>query len=109
MRLQGSSHSACFQPVLTLEGERSTTGSVSLLWQQVVVYAVRSSSVVSGLAESQIAVSLIIVVVFITFLLSSWNSPPALREVRPHNVVYCIHLVSYCKQRWFIVFSKYLF
>jgi hypothetical protein len=47
----------------------STMGSVSLLWQQVVVYAVQSSSVVSGLAEAQVAVALIIVV-FITFLLS---------------------------------------
>jgi hypothetical protein len=36
----------------------------------VVVNAAQSYSVVSGLAEAQVAVSLIIVVVFITFLLS---------------------------------------
>jgi hypothetical protein len=37
------------------------------------------------------------------------NSSTALREVRPHNVAYCIHLVSYCKQRWYIVFFMYFY
>jgi hypothetical protein len=57
----------------TLEGGRSRYEvGFALLWrvrQQVVVNAAQSYSVVSGLAEAQVAVSLIIVVVFITFLL----------------------------------------
>jgi hypothetical protein len=88
VRLQGFLLLACSQPVLTLEGERSTSGSVSLLWQQVIVYAVQSSSVVFGLAEAQVAVALIIIVVFITFLLFIQT----LRRPRERSGSYCIVL-----------------
>jgi hypothetical protein len=69
VRLQGSLHFACPQPLFILEGERSRYEAGFVFRQQVVVCAIQSPSVVSGLlrgAEAQVAVTLIIVV-FITF------------------------------------------